>query len=480
MSNNEQALSCRLSSLDLDAWRQDLQRLHVTIDEVVQTFISSQTCQLDAVATQLASQRDKIIMKEKNFSELSDSIASFVEAEARRLQGLGFDVLSPEDASREAYDADLPGPPALHRINRLWRKATKAFESTQQAKTLETAAALEEQRLVLESRRAQVENEKEQQITLRDQEISALKEELEVLRADGEQKDGAKAALSLELEALRSEMRSSQDSSAELESQVRQLETLQKRLDYEWSAEREEMVRSRDAAEAQAESTRRSLDEALEKGEELEKKCLDRAEKLEQMRKIMDEQELEMSQKIERVQQYVKERQTTAIMAEKKQQDAEKMAERWQNEVRRCQAEKERLAAAVLDMEGRQSGQAQQMQGAVDQHRRQVTALEDALRRKEDQMREQNLELLSRRDEEYQAKVALEKQREKECSIALLKKKEQEVHIKDQQLRAAKQRIQDLESELRSTATSAGSEKQRPTCSRAENSALPPLPLSAR
>ncbi|CAE7228436.1 unnamed protein product, partial [Symbiodinium sp. CCMP2456] len=172
--------------------------------------------------------------------------------------------------------------------------------------------------------------------------------------------------------------------------------------------------------------------------------CLDRAEKLEQMRKIMDEQELEMSQKIERVQQYVKERQTTAIMAEKKQQDAEKMAERWQNEVRRCQAEKERLAAAVLDMEGRQSGQAQQMQGAVDQHRRQVTALEDALRRKEDQMREQNLELLSRRDEEYQAKVALEKQREKERSIALLKKKEQEVHIKDQQLRAAKQRIQEL------------------------------------
>ncbi|CAE7902354.1 unnamed protein product [Symbiodinium microadriaticum] len=201
-------------------------------------------------------------------------------------------------------------------------------------------------------------------------------------------------------------MQSSKDASAELESQVCQLETLQKRLDYEWSAEREEMARSRDAAEAQAESMQRSLDEALEKGEELEKKCLDRAEKLEQMRKIMDEQELEMSQKIERVQQYVKERQTTAIMAEKKQQDAEKMAERWQNEVRRCQAEKERLAAAVLDMEGRQSGQAQQMQGAVDQHRRQVTALEDALRRKEDQMREQNLELLSRRDEEYQAKAA--------------------------------------------------------------------------
>ncbi|CAE7210174.1 unnamed protein product [Symbiodinium pilosum] len=187
-----------------------------------------------------------------------------------------------------------------------------------------------------------------------------------------------------------------------------------------------------------------------------------------------------MSQKIERVQHYVKERQATALMAEKKQQDAEKMAERWQNEVRRCQAEKERLASAVLEMEGQQSGQAQQLQGTVDQHRRQVATLEDALRRKEGEMREQNLELLSRRDEEYQAKVTLEKQREKERSIALLKKKEQEVQIKDQQLRAAKLRIQDLESELRSTATSAGSEKQRPPCTRGETSALPPLPLSAR
>eukprot|EP00439_Symbiodinium_sp_Y106_P059470 s1542_g8.t1 len=116
----------RLSSLDLDAWRQDLQRLHVTIDEVVQTFISSQTCQLDAVATQLASQRDKIIMKEKNFSELSDSIASFVEAEARRLQGLGFDVLSPEDASREG--AGILFFPALRQcaqrdVQKFWDRA---------------------------------------------------------------------------------------------------------------------------------------------------------------------------------------------------------------------------------------------------------------------------------------------------------------------------------------------------------------------
>merc|ERR1711948_183895 len=55
------------------------------------------------------------------------------------------------------------------------------------------------------------------------------------------------------------------------------------------------------------------------------------------------------------------------------------------------------------------------------------------------------MELLQQRDDEYQAKVSLEKQREKDRSIALLKKKEQELQIKDQQLQAAKKRVQELE-----------------------------------
>ncbi|CAE7365388.1 unnamed protein product [Symbiodinium natans] len=85
----------RPRTLDLDAWRQDLQRLHVTIDQVVQTFIASQTRQLDAVATELSSQRDRI--------ESEAASACIPEAEAQRLQDLGFDVLSIEDdASREA------------------------------------------------------------------------------------------------------------------------------------------------------------------------------------------------------------------------------------------------------------------------------------------------------------------------------------------------------------------------------------------
>lgn len=490
--------SLRLCSFDLEAWRGDLQRLHGTIDQVVQSFISGQTRQLDAVAAELSSQRDRILVKERSFTELSDSIAGFVEAEAQRLHGLGFDLCSAEeDARHEAYDAELPGPPALHRMNRLWRKATKAFESTQQAKECETAAALEEQRARLEAQAAEVELRSKELLGERDAEIEGLRRHLEEHTAEGQQKESAKAALSENLQALEGQLSSSKAEVLELVEKRDKLEASRKRQDYEQSVEREELVRLRDEATAQLEELQRDIASARSREADLEKRCSERAQKLEEMQKIMDEQELQMTQKIERVQQYVKERQATALQAEVKLKDAEKLAERWQGEVRKCQAEKDRLARVVLELESRQSGQAQQWQGASEQHNREVAALQEALRRKEAEMREANLELLSRRDEEYQAKVALEKQREKERSIGLLKKKEQEVQIKDQQLRAAKQRIQDLES-LSCAGTSAGSASvsqpassptsrgsssagKRPSSGgRGADPGLPPLPFSAR
>ncbi|CAJ1354000.1 unnamed protein product, partial [Effrenium voratum] len=68
---------------------------------VVESFICSQTQQLDVVAQELASQKSRIVLKEQSFAELSESIAGFVEAETQRLQGLGFEVLG-DDTQREA------------------------------------------------------------------------------------------------------------------------------------------------------------------------------------------------------------------------------------------------------------------------------------------------------------------------------------------------------------------------------------------
>merc|ERR1711994_712283 len=99
-------------------------------------------------------------------------------------------------------------------------------------------------------------------------------------------------------------------------------------------------------------------------------------------------------------------------------------------------------------------------------HQNQVSALEDALQRKDEEMRVANLELLRQREDEYQTKVSLEKQREKDRSVALLKKKEQEVQIKDQQLKAARQRIQELESGGKVSALNGGVAKSTSPSSR--------------
>merc|ERR1719484_219474 len=111
-----------------------------------------------------------------------------------------------------------------------------------------------------------------------------------------------------------------------------------------------------------------TIDASQKSEADLVHQCAERGDKLEQMKRMMDEQEHEMTIKIDRVQQYVKERQAGALVAEKKQQDAERMADRWQREVTRLQAEKDRLAAVVLDLETHKSGQMKQLQGTQESH----------------------------------------------------------------------------------------------------------------
>jgi len=116
--------------IDLEAWRGDLRRLHVTIDQAVQSFIANQTQQLDAVVSELAAQKERILTREHCFDELADSIAGFVETEAAKTELWGLPLTDDEaDARHEEYDSQLPGPPALHRINRTWRKMTQRSRS---------------------------------------------------------------------------------------------------------------------------------------------------------------------------------------------------------------------------------------------------------------------------------------------------------------------------------------------------------------
>lgn len=476
------------NNVDLEAWRTDLQRLHGTIDQVVQSFISHQTRQLDAVAAELASQKERIALKESRFSELSDSIAGFVEEEAKRLEVWGVHIDVPEaDARHEAYDAELPGPPTLHRINRLWRKALRAFDAIREAKEKEAAASLEQQRQQFERSALEAEQKYGLLQQERERDVASLEDRLKALQDAAEQKDGNAKALSGEAQDLKMKLDAAMGDIKNMSEKLQHTETEKHRGEYEWGAEREELTRQRAAAEQQIANLDKELAEAKQREEELTHKCADRAQKLEQMRRLMDDQERELNQKIDRVQHYVKERQAGALHAEKKQQDAEKMAERWQGEVRRLQAEKDRLSKVVLDLEGHQSGQTKDIHAIQERHRQEVASLQEALSRKDHEMRIANTELLQKRDDEYQAKVSIERQREKDRSIALLKKKEQEVQIKEQQLKAARLRIQELEENVSGGASgrSSGVHSASPPCNRSPStsmsrSTLPPLPLSAR
>merc|ERR1719231_422414 len=101
----------------------------------------------------------------------------------------------------------------------------------------------------------------------------------------------------------------------------------------------------------------------------------------------------------------VKERQAVALAAEKKQQDADRMCERWQREVHKLQAEKDRLASTVLSLETEKNGQTKHLQGAQETHQQQLLELQESLRKKEEEMRAANTELLEKRDAEYQNKI---------------------------------------------------------------------------
>merc|ERR1712087_289313 len=101
----------------------------------------------------------------------------------------------------------------------------------------------------------------------------------------------------------------------------------------------------------------------------------------------------------------------------------------------------------------------------------------------------------SRTEEDFEKRLAHEKQKEKDRSIAMLKRKDQEVHIKDQQLKAVRQRIKQLEDTFSATsvcaACGASRAKGSAECQVSQSAgqdtvassgvtSLPPLPASAR
>merc|ERR1719240_1399812 len=109
------------------------------------------------------------------------------------------------------------------------------------------------------------------------------------------------------------------------------------------------------------------------------------------------------------------------------------------------------------------------------------------MRQKEEEMKAANSESMLKCEAEYQNKLSVEREREKNRSIGLLNKKQQELLLKEQQLKAARLRIQELESgnpagQGSSTPDSmrGGSAGSRRASAEKGDASLPPLPMSAR
>jgi hypothetical protein len=470
-----------------EALKGHLQSLHTAIDNVVHSYITTQCTHLDSVAAELDNQKRQIARQEQSFNELSDSIANFVEAEAEKIKVWGVSLTDEEaDARHEAYDADLPGPPVLHKINRLWRKAMRAFEAMRESKERESDHALRCEKARSEALIAAAEIRCEDLRQEHAAELDALRASLTSARDEGQHKDGEAKALEADLHSLTERHEEAESRLAEMVKQLEDAKLSQNRSAYEWDAEREELIRKRDEADLALVKAEANLEATQQRETDLIRQVADRGEKLEQMRKLMDDQEREMTMKIDRVQHYVKERQAGALNAERKQKDAEQMAEKWQREVQRLQSEKDRLTAIVIELQEEQQGKSREISGARECHQQEVTRLQESLRKTQEDMRATNSELLQQRESEHQAMMNHERQREKERSIALLKKKEQELHIKEQQLKAARQRIQELESGTPpTTAITSSNGLPSPSSSRGSSAGrgdatLPRLPQSAR
>jgi len=476
------------AEIDLDAWRLDLRMLHGSIDQAVKSFIASQTKQLDLVATELSAEMERMTMKERCFRELGDSIASFVEAETAKC---GVHLPSTEmDARAEAYDAELPGPPALHRINRQWRKMTRAFEAIKEAKNAESSKALEdmlkstsEEKVHLELKVSEVEQKCEDLQQAHAAEVEALRLRVDSAKEDEQEKESKAEEMATQLAAAAERHAAVEAEVQELTERLDKAAAAHNRAQYEWEAEREEMIRNRSGASVDVDSYKKAIQVAEQREADLLRQIAEKGDQLGQMKSIMDEQERTMTTKIDRVQQYVKEKQAVALAAEKKQQDADRMCERWQREVHKLQAEKDRLATTVLSLETEKNGQTKHLQGAQETHQQELSELQASLRKKEDEMRAANMELLEKRDAEYQNKINLDRQREKDRSIALLNKKQQELQIKDAQLTSARQRIRELEAATGMNAPSQSPSSRPSSAGRRQSgsdASLPKLPQSAR
>merc|ERR1719408_108355 len=116
----------------------------------------------------------------------------------------------------------------------------------------------------------------------------------------------------------------------------------------------------------------------------------------------MLEQETELLQKVDRVQQYVKERQAGALQAEKMQAVAKHDTDKLSTELRRIAADRDRVTTLLLQAEEKARAQQTHYEAQLSKERQRAAELDAQVQQAEKENRAQNQELLERRESEYQ------------------------------------------------------------------------------
>jgi hypothetical protein len=302
-------------------------------------------------------------------------------------------------------------------------EAQRATEACAAADVARAEAAAEEARNLLaaeEARRLEAENELATELERKEQLLALSRQEAAKANAMAESSAvGKEEAERAQQEAREENARAAYD-----------LEALHGELG--------RAVQAREEAEAAAEEAARCAEARIG---ELENAVCEREAEISSVKEQMVKQEEELLSKVERVQQYVKERGAGALHAETMQAVARADVSKLQDELRRVVGDRDQMQRALLAAEDRAMDVTARCDAKLAAQAATISQLEAKLKASDNVARDQNWELLQQREAEHNSKVGLERLREKDRSAALLRRKDQELQVASAQIKALKAKV---------------------------------------
>mmetsp|Transcript_10735 Transcript_10735/g.25612 ORF Transcript_10735/g.25612 Transcript_10735/m.25612 type:complete len:464 (-) Transcript_10735:73-1464(-) len=430
-----QVAPCHPRSVLFEACRTDLSELEPRVLGVLKSFVAQQSSRLALAEEQHAHEAQ--VLREQQAVARTDR-----EEVASVLHRIVLECSAHDMVSEPQLCDDTR---LVHRVSAYCHAIVEAYET--KARLMEQQFQQKEKEIqekhdALErswdSEKQELQKQLEHTESAGNAAESAAKSARNLLAKDLERQTEKVAELTAEISRLQEEGQCLRDSVESLNAELH-------RKNYELEAAAEAGVQEKSEMQSIIDRVEGELKMASATESQLRSEVDKRQEAVDRMRQEMIEQEQELVEKVNRVQQYMKERSAGAMTAERRQQDAELMAERWQEDLRRVTADRDRLAKVLAEQENL----CQQLRGEVRQVKEaaaeETSALHEKLSLREKEWREANVELLGKREGEWSQKVTLEKGKDKDRTALILRRKEKDLAVKEQQLSAARARIAELE-----------------------------------